>query len=128
MSVERTMELVQPHVSLPTAVLVLVHFRQAELLRGLPFEVELDHHGRLVPFHPPLMSRFDHDELRRLELGCTSIPLANSDRPARDKPHMRMHAQVGPADLLHLLGPAKAGRISHTLYAPIARARHINGD
>ncbi len=47
--------------------------RHAESPHRVALEVELDHHGRFVPNHPAIVSRFDRDRLWSRELHRASV-------------------------------------------------------
>ena len=102
-------------------ILVAVLAGNAELLGGLPLEVELDHYGGLVSYNPSVVSRFDGDGLGRGELQCATIRIPDVDLALGQKTHMCMLAQVSSHDRFHVLRPMETRRVDHALHAAGAR-------
>jgi hypothetical protein len=107
---------------------VLVHLRHPEPIDGLSLEVELDQHRRLVTHDPPLVSRFDDDELRSYEFQGAAICVLNMDLAADQETDVRMHAEIRADDWLHISGPAESGRVDHSLDTARAGSHYINLD
>jgi hypothetical protein len=85
---------------------------------GLALKVELDEHDGLFADDPTVVSRFDGDNLWRLELQHASIGVLDMELSADDESHVRVHAQVGADDRLHVLRPPEPGRVHHPFYPP----------
>src|SRR5215203_578597 len=84
----------------------------AEAARRIPFEVELDHHRRLVPFHPSVVPWLDRHRLRRRERPAAAVGELHGDRPLNDEADVRMHAVFGLDGWLHVLRPAESHGIN----------------
>src|SRR5450759_4404382 len=100
----------------------------AEAVGGVPFEVDFDQDGRLVADDPAVVAGFDRDDLRRDELERAAVGVLDVDPAAGDEPHVRVHAEVGADLLLHVRGPAKAGRVDDALDAPAPGAGDVHLD
>src|SRR3954467_9616658 len=90
--------------------------RNAELLRRLAFEVELDHDCGLISHHPTVMPRFDCNRLRRSEFQRAAVGVANVDLPLSEKSNVRVLAQFRADDRLHVLGPIESRRVDGPLH------------
>src|SRR5918994_1975274 len=95
--------------------LVFVFVGKAEAARSAFLSVELDQHGRLV----------DHD-LRGDVFERTAVCVLTLNMAARQKPDVRVHANVGADDWLHVGRPAKAGRIDRALDSPVCGADDVD--
>ena len=99
--------------------------RDAELLRCLAFEVELNHHCGLISHHPTVMSRLDGNRLRCSQLQRATVGVPDMDLPLRQKTDVRVLAQFSAHDRLHMLRPIEPGRVNHPLDAARAGFHNI---
>src|SRR5262249_60962023 len=99
------------------ARLMTMGVRHAETGDRIALEVELDQHDRLVADHPAIVPGLDGDDLRRAVLDDAAVGVLDVDLAAREEADVRVHAEVGADDRLHVDRPAKAGRIDHALDA-----------
>src|SRR6185295_9794168 len=95
---------------------------------GLAVEVKLDHDGLFVAHHPAVMTGIDGHDLRRPELALAAVRVLDVDLAPRQKPHVRVHAELGADDRLHVRGPAESRRVNHALDAAGAGARNFKPD
>ena len=70
-----------------------------------------------LPDHPAVMTRIDGDDLRRLALDRAPIGILDVEAAAGQEADVRVHAQVGADDRLHVDRPAEADRVNHPLHA-----------
>ncbi len=87
--------------------------RHAEARDGFLFEVELDEHGGFLADDPTLVSRFDGNNLWPFEFQQASVAVFELELPADEESHVRVHAQVGADDRLHVLRPPEPRREHH---------------
>jgi hypothetical protein len=92
-----------------------MRLRHSEPPHGIALEIEFDHHRGLIAVDPSLVAWIDGDRLRRFELHRASIRVPDMDAAARQKTHVRVHAQVAAYDRLHVSGPLKPRRINQAL-------------
>lgn len=90
---------------------------------SVAFEVKLDHHGRFVPDHPSVVTRFYRDRLRRRELRRASVGVLDMDLPLREEPNVRVLAEFCPDDRLYVARPAESRRVDDPFHPAVARAR-----
>jgi hypothetical protein len=107
---------------------VAVRLRHAESTGRLAFEVEFNQHGGLVPHDPAVVSRLNDDDLRRGEFQGAAVRELNVYAAAGQEAYMRVHAEFGASDLLHLGGPAESGRVDRPLDPAGARPDDIELD
>jgi hypothetical protein len=85
----------------------------AEALDGFALEVELDQHGGPFADDPTVVSGFDCNNLWRFEFQQASVAVFELELSADEESHVRMHAQLGPDDRLHVLRPPESSREHH---------------
>src|SRR5688572_28440442 len=83
-------------------------------------EIEFDDDGGCVANHPAVMARLDRQELRRAVLDHTAVSVFDVNRSPCEKPYVRMHAERGSADRLHVFRPAEPYWIHHPLDTGLA--------
>src|SRR3954451_17554114 len=83
-----------------TASAVRMARRHPEPVDGVPLEVELDQHHRLLADHPAVVPRFDRDNLRRLVLDDAAVGVLDVNLAAREEADVRVHAEIGADDRL----------------------------
>ena len=88
---------------------VCVRGRHPEAVHGVALEVELDQDDRLLADDPAVVARLDRDDLRRLVLDDAAVGVLDVDLAAREEADVRVHAELGADDRLHVHGPAEAG-------------------
>jgi hypothetical protein len=91
-------------------------------------EIEFDQHGGLIADHPPLVSRFNGDELWSFELEDAAVGKADVDLAARHEADVRVHAQFRADNGLQVGSPVEPRRIDHAFHARRAGAEDIDLD
>ena len=86
----------------------------------ITLEIEFDDDGGYVADHPAVMARFDRQKLGRAVLDHAAVSVFNVNRSLCKKPYMRMHAERGSADRLHVFRPAEPHWIHHPLDTGLA--------
>jgi len=94
-------------------------------LYRVALEIKFNHDGWLAPDHPTIVSRFDGNGLRRGELKSASIGILNMDLAAREEPDVRVLAEFGADNGLHVARPAESRRVNYALHSAVARAGHV---
>lgn len=107
------------------SVLVPVRLRHSEPADCFSFEIELNQHDRLGADDPAVVTRVDGDDLRRPVLDDAAVGVFDVDLPVREKADVRMHAEVGTHDRLHVHGPAESGRVDRPLDTRRTGAPHV---
>ena|SRR5438105_14303223 len=102
-----------------------VRLRHSESADGFSFKIKLDQYGGLVPHHPSVVSRLNDHDLRSFELHGAAVGILNVDLAASQKADVSVHTQIRAGHAFHVFGPAKSGRVDHTLYTAVARADDI---
>ena len=100
-------------------------FRHADTADGLALEIEFDDHRRLFADDPSVVTGFDCQELRRGVLDDTAVAVLNVDRALREEPDVRVHAEIGSADWLHIFRPSESHGIHHAFDASFACAADV---
>jgi hypothetical protein len=107
---------------------MLVRLRHTEPANGVSLEVELDQYGGFVSHNPAIVPRLDRDDLWSYELQSAAVCILNVDLAAGQETDVRVHAQIGSGDGLHVGGPTKPGRVDHTLHAACAGSDDVELD
>jgi len=107
---------------------VLVRLRHPEATNGLSLEVKFDQNRRLVSDDPPVVPRLDSDDRWSHELRGAAVCILNVDLAPGQEPDVRMHTEIRADDCFHVSGPAKSGRVDHTLNATGAGSHNIDLD
>ena len=81
----------------------------------LALEVEFNQHSGLVSFNPAIMPGLDGDHLWSCELQDAPVCILNVDLTVDEKSDMRVLAEIGADDRLHVRRPSKSGRVDHSL-------------
>jgi len=102
--------------------------RHPESIDRVPLEVELDQHDRLFADDPAVMTRFDRDDLWRLVLDDAAVGVFDVDFAADEEPDMRVHAERGANDWLHVDRPSEPGRVNHALHARLSGPADLEPD
>ena len=89
----------------------------AEALDRAAFEVDLDHHYRLVADDPAVMTRLDADDVRRSMLDDAAVRVLDVNLAMREEPDVGVLAVVTADRRLHVLRPAEAHRVDQALDA-----------
>src|SRR2546427_2328166 len=97
-------------------------------LDGLAFEIEFDHHCGFVARDQTVMARVNRNDLRSSEVHSTTVGVTDLNLAACEEPHMCVHAQIGADNRFHVRGPAKSGRVDHTLHTTRARRDDLDCD
>jgi hypothetical protein len=92
------------------------------------FEIELDDDCGLITHNPAVVTGFYGDDLRRRELQCAAVRVAYVYLTAREKANVRVHAQFGSHDWLHVRGPAKSRWIDQSFHPAIPCPDNIELD
>jgi hypothetical protein len=92
-----------------------VYLRHSQPARRFAFEVKFNQDGRLVPYHPRVVPRFDRDRLWSGVLHDAAVCVLDMDLAASEEPHVRMHAEIGARDRFHSSGPTESGRVHDSL-------------
>ena len=105
---------------------VLVNFGHPESSNCVSLEIELNQYRGFGADNPPIVPRFNGDDLWGHELKSAAVSIFDVNLTARQKADMGMHAQIGADDRFHVRGPAKSGLIDHTFHATSAYSRHVD--
>jgi len=87
---------------------------------GIALEVELDEHHWFASDDPAVVTRLDGDDLRGLVLDDAAVGVLDVNLAADEKANVRVHAEVGANDRLHVDRPAEPRRIDHAFDARLA--------
>src|SRR3989442_6912277 len=107
---------------------MLVRLGHAETTNGVPLEIELDQHDRLVPNDPPVVTRLDGDHLRSRVLRTATIVILDADSAAGEKPDVRVHAQLRADQRFHVRRPSESGRVHHALDSSVRSTLDVELD
>src|SRR5262245_12583345 len=107
---------------------VPVPVRHATASGCLALEIELDDHRGLGSDHPSVVLRLDRQHLRRGKLQLAAVRVLDMDLTTRQKTYVRMHAIFPSDNRLHVLRPAKSGRVDHPFDASGAGSHDIQLD
>src|SRR6187455_844929 len=95
--------------------------RYAESVDRVLFEVELDHDHRFLADDPAVMSRLDRENLWGFVLDDAAVGIFDVDLAADEEPDMRVHAEGGSHDWLHVHRPSESRRVDHALHPRLPR-------
>ena len=90
-----------------------------------PSKIELDDDNGLLADHPTVVARFDREDMRRLVLNDATVRVLDVDFTTREKAGMRVHAEIGADDVLHVFRPSESRWINHPFDARRASASNI---
>ena len=110
------------HLAMPVGI---GHPKAAD---GVTFEIEFDHHHRLVAHDPPVMARFDRHDLRSPVFHHTAIGVFDVDFTTGQEADVGVHAQVGPDRRFHVDRPAESHGIDHAFDASGASSADLEPD
>ncbi len=102
---------------------VRVAVGDAETRVRVSFEVELDEDRGFVAGDEGVVSRFDDNSLRGAEFDDASVGVLDLETSSREEPHVRVLAEFGAEEWLHVGGPAETRRIDDPLH-PCGADRH----
>ena len=88
-------------------------------------EIEFNEHGSFAAHHPAIMSRVNHDNRWSRELLFAAIRVFDVNLAARQKSHVRVHAEIGAGGWFHMSRPAKSSLVDDALDPAVAGPDNI---
>src|SRR5271165_2243158 len=104
---------------------VRVFLGHAQCAHGTATEINLDDYGRLVADDESVVAGLDAQHLRGTEVEDAAVGKFHVNLAPSQETYVRMHAEVGSDQRLHVLRPAKAHRIDHAFHLAAAGGNDI---
>src|SRR4029453_13688618 len=102
--------------------------RKPEALRRLRRGVELDENRRLATYHPGIVTRLEHDDLRGREVEGAAVTVVAPHTPRAEEAHVPVHTKLRADDRLHMGRPAESGRGHGALDLAVGPGDRLNLD